>query len=269
MMNNDPRMINRQDVLGILGVTVPNGNAQINSVHVPLVNCNKLIVNGDVFISGFIRTVLKLSYGISFPDGSASAPSISFTSDPTSGIYYTGSGVGFTSGGVNKMTVGPDVTMNAPITTDGGANLILNPSGSAIDFSGKALINFSGISTNANRYEVVAPATVTTLNATPTLLYNVPTVIGSAYLMTTDVVAANVTDGSSIATFTLSSMVKNIGGVITISTPLSISSSINPTLAGADITHSSSGINVTVIVTGKAATTIKWFGATNVTRQLF
>lgn len=269
-MSNDQRIINKQDVLGILGVSVPNGNAQINSIYVPLVNTTRLIVSGDIYFNGVIRTPLKLTSGVEFPDGTAARPSITFTSDTTTGIYYSPTSVNFTASGVKKMSVGPtSVNFSTQLTTDGGADLVLNPSGSNVDFSGKNLINYAGISQNANRYDVIAPATVTTLDATPAVLYNIPTVINSAYLLSTDVVATNITDGSSIATFTLNSMIKNIAGVITITPPLNVTTSTNVTLDGATIDHLSSGANITVTITGKLATTIKWFGATLVTRQLF
>jgi hypothetical protein len=85
---------------------------------------------------------LILVGGAKFPDGSAAAPSITFINDDDTGIYRDGSGaVAFTSNSTQTVVVGPNLQTNVPITTVGGQNLVLNPSGPAVDFTGHAIIN--------------------------------------------------------------------------------------------------------------------------------
>jgi hypothetical protein len=269
MSSNDLRTLTRSEILGILGTSTPNGNAQINAIQVDICTCHALNVLGDVQINGIIRTPLRLAYGIQFPSGTAANPSISFIANPTTGIYYTGTGVGFTAGGSEVMNVSPAGTsMSGPITTPGGLDLILNPSGSNIDCTNHNLINVAGISANANRYDVIAPATVVTTDTTPTILFNIPTVANSAYTLVADVTCTNST--TSTGAFTLIGKVKNIAGVLTISAPFASGTTIvdNP-LLGITAVYGTSGTNATVVITGLAATTIKWFGAATITRQLF
>lgn len=270
-MSNDTRILSKPDVLSILGVSVPNGNAQINSVRTAISYCHELTCTGDVSIMGFIRTPLKLTYGIQFPPGSAANPSISFTTAPTSGIFYTGTAVGFAAGGTEVMNVGPlGTSMSGPITTPGGQDLVLNPSGSNIDCTNHNLVNVAGMFANPNRYEVIAPATVITTDATPTVLYNIPTVSDSGYLLVTNVTCVDDTNDVSTAGFTFTGKVKNIGGVLSIiATGASGTTIIDNPLVGIAVNYGITGTNATVVVTGLPATSIKWFGATVVTRQLF
>ncbi len=270
-MSNDLRQLTRSEVLNVFGTSTPNGNAQINSVRADIVTCHSLYVLDNAYFKGTIQSPLRLAYGIQFPNGSAAQPSITFVNDNTTGIYYDGVGMGFSSGGAEVMNVGPlGTSMSGPITTPNGLDLVLNPSGSNIDCTGHNLTNVAGLFANANRYEVIAPSTITTTDATPTVLFPIPTVPNSAYTLVADVTCADDTNAASTGGFTLIGKVKNIGGVLTVSAPFASGTTIidNP-LLGITAYYSTSGINATIIVTGLPGVIIKWFGAVTITRQLF
>jgi hypothetical protein len=138
-----------------------------------------------------------------------------------------------------------------------------------IDVNGATLINVGGITTNPNRYEVIAPASIITTDATPTTLYNIPTVLNCAYTIITDVSCVDDTNNVSSAGFSISAKAKNVGGVLDVSANMETNTAIDAPLAGISVDHTANGTNIAVTVTGKAATNMKWFGATTVTRQLF
>ena len=108
---------------------------------------NSLYCTGDAWIGGRIRTDLKLSKPILYADGSVTAPSISFESDPNTGFYRSADGViGVTSNGVNIMNVGGGGIQISGELTTGVGDLVLNPAGASVDFSGHSLINIGGFS---------------------------------------------------------------------------------------------------------------------------
>ncbi len=269
---NDARTLTAEELLSIYGISAPAGNTQVNSVKAPSLYGDKLIIKGDAFIYGCIRTPLTLCSGIYFGDGTEDAPSITFANDPTTGLYRAGTGlIGFSSQGVTDVIIGGGaMQVDVPITTSGGSNLVLNPSGSSIDFSGKTLINIGGISSNPNRYEVIAPTTVITTNATPTTILTIPTVTGSAYTISVDVAAADVSDSISSAAYTINTKGKNLAGVASVIAPYTIyTPALDAALASSGVSFSASGSDIIVVAVGVAATTIKWQAAATITRQLF
>lgn len=59
------------------------------------------------------------------PDGTASAPAVTFTSDTNTGIYSAGADiVGLATAGSNRVTVGPGVQVGAPTGGDKGAGTV-------------------------------------------------------------------------------------------------------------------------------------------------
>jgi hypothetical protein len=263
------REIDRADVMGILGVSVPNGVAQINSIRTGIVSCKTLYVTENIWLIGALQTPLNIT-NLYLSDGSMSSPSLAYSSDASTGMYYTGGGLGFTVGGIPRLTVDSTITINAPITTSGGQDLVLNPSGSNIDFTGHNIVNVGSIVTNPNRYEVVAPVTIITTTTADTIIYNIPTVINSSYIIITEIIATDVTSGTQSAGFSLMTKVNNISGVVTVLQPsTNITKIIDVPLAGMLVRYATSGSNVTLVANGLAGITIKWFGASSVTRQLF
>lgn len=269
---NDQLQLTPEELMSIYGTSSPAGRIQINSVKAPTLYGDTLIVQGNVYIYGCIMTPLRLCAGIYFGDGTEAMPSIAFASDPSTGLYRAGPGlIGFTSGGVTDMIVGDGaVDMEAPITTTGGANLVLNPSGGSVDFTGHTLINVGGISVNPNYYNVIAPASVTTTNAVPTVLLTIATVSNAVYQIAVTIAVADDTDSTSSAGFSISTVAKNVGGVVTLLAPYtSDTQAIDAGLAGISVAFAASGTNITIVGTGLGATTIKWFSAAVITRQLF
>jgi hypothetical protein len=124
--------------------SVPSGDRTINGILVTVVSGDRLNISGPSpsYIYGPINSTLTLAGGAQFGDGSATAPSITFINDPDTGIYRDGSGaVSFTSNTNPTVTIGPNLQTSVPITTPGGQNLVLNPSGPSVDFTGHSIIN--------------------------------------------------------------------------------------------------------------------------------
>lgn len=137
--------------------SVPSGDRTINGILVSVVSGERLNITGPTpsYIYGPINSNLTLAGGAQFPDGSAGAPSITFINDPDTGIYRSGDGsVAFTSNSTQTVVVGPNLQTNVPITTVGGQNLVLNPSGPSVDFTGHTLINVGGLAVTGSKYQV-------------------------------------------------------------------------------------------------------------------
>lgn len=173
----------------------------------------------------------------------------------------------------NSYLYGPVVTdliIDKQITTTPGKNLVLNPSGPSVDFTNHTLINVAGISSNPNRYEVIAPAFVITTDATPTVVLSIATLLGYSYNVTVDVTAADYTDGVSSGTIILTGKSKNTAGVAVSTLPyVSYQKSGDAPISTITGYFTDSGANMQVIITGVAATNIRWFAAARVTRSQF
>jgi hypothetical protein len=158
-------------------------------------------------------------------------------------------------------------TINS-ITSNIGTNLVIASPTGVIDFGNATISNFAGISANASRYEVIAPATVATTDATPTTLYPIPTVSNTAYTLNTDVIATDLTN-SAASSINIKVLAKNIAGTVTVSAITTAVVATDASLAGIAVSYVVSGTDVNVRVTGLAVQNIKWFGATNATIQAF
>jgi hypothetical protein len=264
--------LNCEELDPVFGViTQSTGQKVINSVIVNRVYAHSIYCDG--LITGQNFSTINGGNNITSVqviDGSVSAPSLSFINATNTGMYrMAGGNIGFTVSGANTLSLGSSATFYVPIETPVGIPLVLTSGTGTVDFAGATLTNVGGITSNPNRYEVVAPSSITTTDATPSILYNIPTVIDSSYTITTDITVIDATNGSSTAGFNISAKGKNIGGFVSVSVNMENNSAIDLPLSGISVIHSTSGQNLTVLVTGKAATTLKWFGATTVTRQLF
>lgn len=264
-------MLNPADVIRIFGlVTLPNGMTVINSVMVNRLWARSLFIEGETHLDDTYVRRLFLEEALVLPNGSESAPSLSFASDTTTGFYRDGSGgIGFSVAGSNSLSLDSVAAFAVPISSPPGQDLVIDSSSGIVDFSNNTLINVAGISANPNYYIVYAPGTVTTTNAALTLLFNVPVTMNSAFLVSTDISVANSSDNLSTAAFTIVTKAKNIGGIVTFGATTTLVSSIDAGLIGITVAYGVAAMNLTVNVTGLAATTIKWFGAATVTRQLF
>jgi hypothetical protein len=268
---NDRIIPTQQEFRALLGVSYPSGNAQINSVFAPLIAGDKFYVQGSSYIQGPILTVVQAARGIILADGTAMNPSLAFASDIHTGIYKSNIGtVGFTSGGLNQVSIGGNaINVNVPITTPNGQNLVIDPSGPSVDFTNHTLINVAGISENPNYVTVLSPATVITTDATPTTLLTITTMPYNAYTITCDIALTDDSDLVSTGSFSLQTKGKNIAGVVTVVPYLRLITNTDSGLSGVSAIYSSSGSNIIVQITGLAGTTIKWFGSALVTLQSF
>jgi len=281
MSTNDPRIPTRGDVRSTIGfVQGADGVAQINSFKPHILSCDTLYVRDTAYVYGNLNANMNLT-GVKFDNGSANAPSITFTLDPTTGIYNAGSSVGITASGVQQMAVGPSsvviisptvldssLSVAGQITTPSMQNLVINPSGSSIDFMGHTLINVGGISQNANRYDVIAPSSVTTIGTQSTTIFSIPTTTGAAYTLVIDLSFVSETDNTSTGAITITIKAKNIGGVVSTANP-QIYTSVDTPLIGSTAIVQGNGTNINIVATGIVGQTINWFGAATVTRQVF
>lgn len=173
----------------------------------------------------------------------------------------------------NSYLYGPiktDLIIEKQITTENGANLVINPSGPSVDFTGHTLINVGGISVNPNRYEVVSPAFVTTIDATPTVLLTITTSTGFAYTIRTDVAISNVTVGSDSCSVIITTNGKNPAGTAGVIAPyITLQRGGDASLNGISVYYTISGSNILVMGVGLAATTIRWLAAASITRTSF
>lgn len=256
----------------LFGQSVSAGDRTVNSVIAPIISGGNLNITGPApsYIYGPINSNLILAGGAQFPDGSAGSPSITFINDPDTGIFRAGDGaVSFTSNGSPTVVIGPNLQTNVPITTPPGQNLVLNPSGPAIDCTNHFLINVAGISQNPNYFPLVGNQVQTT-DTTPTIGLTIPTDTNYAYAIETNIAIANSTDGTSSGGIFMQSKGKNIGGVVTVITPyIKYSSNLDPILVGASALFSVSGTDILVTVIGLSGTNIKWRVSSTITRQSF
>jgi hypothetical protein len=251
----------------ILSITYASGQPSVSAVVAPRLSCDSLYVSGDMYLYGSVQTPLNLAAGVSgfeFNNGSASAPTVSFVGDPTSGFYLASTGnIGVSSGGVATAAFGP-----TGLTSLGGADLVINSSSSNVNFSGKNLINVGSISSNPNWFDSAPMTQVVTTDATPTTLLSIPTATGAAYTLQAEVTAANSTSGTC-GSFFASSRAWNVGGTLQISSQYNTITSLDASLASASIAYGTSGTNITLVVTGVVSNTVKWFGVVRVVRSLF
>lgn len=251
-------------------ITQDDGQQFVNSIKVNNVWTRRLYCEGLIFANGYnLISGGGASGTVALDDGSVIAPSLYFTNSPQTGIYRNGNSVGFTSGGVQTLSVGSTIIASSTITSPPAQNLSINSSTGVIDFNGATLTNVAGITSNPNRYEVIASAPVTTINATPTTLYVIPTITNAAYTLSSTIACVDNTDNTSTAGLIVSAKGKNIGGVITVSATMELNTAIDAPLTGIQVVHTASGSNIAVTVTGLVGHNLKWFGATNVTRQAF
>ncbi len=74
------------------------------------------------FVSGGVEAAQISSSGVAIANGSAATPSLSFTSQPSSGLFVSGGNLGVTVGGVEKAHVSSNgVTVNGSISVSNGS----------------------------------------------------------------------------------------------------------------------------------------------------
>ncbi len=263
----DPLVYNH--VVDTYQTTFPNqATRTANAIKVNRLVGDQLYITGDVSILGIMRTPITFSRGILLPDGTLAVPALRFINDTDTGLYRAGSGsITLVSNGQPLLTTSPtSIIVSQQIATNAG-NLILNPAGGAVDFSGAALINFSGISTNPNYYPVTSPANVDTFGASTAILLSITTNTDSVYTLEVSSSCLSITDNVSAGSFIKTFRAQNIGGVVTISGFMESSRSRDPVILAADILTSVSGTTINVLASGVAGHNIRWFGGAYVTRM--
>lgn len=138
---SDKRVVTPQDIIRQFGTVSPKANENIvNTINIKQVNTATLRCE-----TAFIKD-LKGSFDpgdISFKDGSAAEPSISFTNASSTGIFRRqDGGVGVSVGGFEVANFSDGLNVGK-ISSNG--NLVLNPTG-GVDFSGRPLLNVGDVS---------------------------------------------------------------------------------------------------------------------------
>ena len=166
--------------------------------------------------------------------------------------------------------LGPVLTpliLNDGITSSSG-DLVIGSATGNINMSGKTLTNVGGIVTNPNYTQIFG--SVTTANASSTQLISIPTTTGTSYLLQTTITASNTTSTTDSATFIISiKATNNLAGSLSITSPFNTITSVDASLSTCTVAYAVSGINILINVTGVAATTIKWFCASQITSSAF
>lgn len=266
---NDPNVLQRMELSETLGQSVPSGDRQINSLIAPILSGHKLNITGDSYLYGPVQTMIIASGGVLFPDGSPSSPSIGFISDPDTGLYHSNGTTSFTSNGNTVLQVGSELNVGVNITTPVGQNLVINPSGPSVDFTGHSLINVASVSIDPNNYDLVGAEIITT-DATPVVGLTIFTDPNASYVITANIACANFTDNVSSGGFIANTMGKNIAGVASVRSPYkNIIIDTDLSLIGCTISFNASGANILVDVQGVASTNIKWRVVARITRQMF
>ena len=250
-------------------ITLPNGMRAINSIIVNRVWCLTAFIEESLTVGTLFARHIDLEETLILPDGTEAAPSLTFENDTTTGLYRPATGgIGFTVGGADALTLDATADFAIPISSPAGQDIVIDAATSIVDFSNNTLINVAGISTNQDQYTLYS-APLTTLNATPTLLLNIPVDLNSAFLISANISVANATDALSSAAFTIIVKAKNIAGTVTLSATTTLISAIDAGLSNIAVAYGVTGANATINVTGLAATTVRWFGAAQITRRLF
>lgn len=116
------------------------------------------------------------------------------------------------------------------------------------------------------------PVNVQTVDATLTTLATIPTTAGahgSAIAIRVFIALGNITSGNTTGMYDFYVKAKNIGGVLTISSPIQSGSTLDTGLTTTSVAVNASGTNILIQVTGVAATTIYWLGSIEVLAQQF
>lgn len=252
-------------VAGQFGTRIVGERREIISSRAPLGAFESLYISGRAQFDGPIAGRFQIQDTLVLPRGTTSAPSIAYIGDLDTGIYSPGPGeVGFTANGITTVVSQPGaVQFSAPITTSAG-DLVLNPAGGAVDFSGKAIINFSGFFSNPNYYDVVASAAVNTIGAVTADILTIGTVTNAAYNITAYVPCLTL-DGVSRGAFTVVLSAKNVGGTVSVSTVQSNVARDTP-IVTATVTFPVVGTDIIMRANGIVGQSIRWFGAAKITR---
>ena len=145
--SNNSLFLNTENLALSFGTSAPENKIRINSSYTKLVSTNQIYCTGDAYIFGKIKTPLNLEVPITFSDGSLAAPSVTFTSNGSVGLYKPAQN---SLGLVAQDSIilnSAEIQCAGAITSPG--NITLRPTGPYIDCSGATLINVSGVAINA------------------------------------------------------------------------------------------------------------------------
>lgn len=257
-----------------------NGVIKVVGIKADHISSQSLYIQNTTNMQGVVNAPGGLAGSTPMQDGDVNTPSLTFKSDPTTGLYKNPSGISIVSGGSSLMDINPDgIVFHAPIdlsatsfttlsaneiTTDSG-NLSLNPAGNSIDFNGKNIINIGSVAMNPHYYTVVGAEIITT-NTTPVTIVNIPTVNNTVGLISYDLISIN-GENNDTASYRGGARYKNIGGVTTLSALSGESKFADISLADSDVQINMSGINLMVQCVGLLNKNIKWSGAAHVNVQ--
>ena len=156
------------------------------------------------------------------------------------------------------------------VTTAGGHNLVLDPTGPSIDCTNHTLINVAGFIASTFAYTVLSAAPVTTSGTGPVILVNLPLfVTPSTYFFSGSISIADATNGTSGASLAIQGRATSVGGVATVVSPTISALSADASLSGVTAAYVAAGPDARLMVTGLVGRTIRWFGQVAVTRTTF
>jgi hypothetical protein len=167
------------------------------------------------------------------------------------------------AGSITTVAFGSTNTASTLVQRDSSGNF------SANNITATELIS----SPNANGQSTIQTSFISTANATATTLFTLVTASagthGTTYFVMADISLGDVTGGSNTGSYQFQFKVKNIGGVITLSSIINQITILDGGLTSTSVSLASTTPNVNVQVIGIAATTINWSGMFFVTQVNF
>lgn len=261
----------------IYATSAPGGKPQINGVTAPRLATDILYVEDCIITDAPFKRPINAVSGIILPDGTITAPAITFATEPNTGLYKNAPGeVTFVTAGTPSLRATTTTTTTAPeLTTFGGASLSINPAGPDIDFNGKNLVNVGAIVTDPNKIPISSGTPVDTVDDTPTTIATLTTDTNASYSFDMVISCISTFDNSSSASIRMFAKGKNIAGTVSVNNsakhlvviadPLLLSGGNNP-IVTAIIAVSGSAIVIQAV--GPVGLPIRWYATGEATRVL-
>lgn len=184
---------------------------------------------------------------------------------PTANISDTKLAIIATPGQVaNSATTATSSNVaNAIVARDSNGNIVVN------DITASEVIVTSG----AIGQSSIQSGSFTTSNANVSNIFSLITssggIHGTNYLIYCNISLGNSTEGQDTGIYQFVVKAKNVGGTVTVSSPINIVSILDNTLSGTTVSTVIVATTVHIQITGLAATAIQWFGQFTVVQVNF
>lgn len=173
----------------------------------------------------------------------------------SSGIIVVSAGTFSATHNVSLNSVTSDINTNLTLTSQGTGNVVIASGGGSVTYGSAKLIGVTNATPLAQTVEY--GGYLQTTNATPTTILSIATSTDTAYSVQFRAAIYGTTSNNTALRGGLFKG-KNVTGTLTVSSISSSTSISDFGFFAPAITVSTSGLNITVLATGIAATTINW-----------